>query len=169
MIILIGPSCSGKSSIEKLLELNRIISYTTRPIRINEVNHVDYHFITEEEFQKKLLNGDFAESTTYNSWHYAIAKEDCKDDSIAVVEPNGRRQLLKNKDLKITSFLINATERERVIRMMKRGDNIMESFRRIISDQGAFNGMENEVDYVINNDDGKLDLAVQEIKNILNF
>jgi len=49
---------------------------------------------------------------------------------------------------------------------MKRGDNVMESFRRIISDQGSFNGIEREVDYVINND-RSLEETVQEILSIL--
>jgi guanylate kinase len=78
-------------------------------------------------------------------------------------------QLKANKNLNIKSFCINVDERTRVIRMMKRGDNIMESFRRIISDQGMFSGIEYEVDYVIDNPDGELDLAVGKIVNILNL
>ena len=167
MIVLLGDSCAGKSSIERLLQLERIISYSTRPIRANEVDHIDYHFITEEEFSNKLMKGGFAESTTYNGWHYAIAKEDCKDNSIVVVEPNGFRQLKRNPDLNIISFYIKVPERSRVIRMMLRGDNIMESFRRIISDQGSFNGIENEVDYIIDNFDGRLNQAVKTIEKIL--
>ena len=171
MIVIMGCSASGKSCIEKKLNakgLNRITSYTSRLIRESETNHIDYHFISDKEFKTKLSEGFFAESTTYNSWLYGIAKEDCKDDAIAVVEFFGFLELKKNKDLNIMSFFIDVEERDRVIRMMKRGDNVMESFRRIISDQGSFSGAKREVDYVIKNPDGMLDNAVQEILNILN-
>lgn len=170
MIILVGASCSGKSSIERKLTeygLKRIISYTSRPIRKNETNHIDYHFLTKEEFEQKLSEGFFSEHSNYNGWNYGIASEDCNDNAIAVVETSGMRQLKANKNLNIKSFCIEAEERSRVIRMMKRGDNIMESFRRIISDQGMFSGIEYEVDYVIPNSDGNLDLAVEKIINIL--
>ena len=171
MIVLIGQSCAGKSTIEKALckdlEIDRIISYTSRPIRINEIDGIDYHYITDDEFYKKILDGFFAESTTYNGWNYGIAKEDCKDNSIVVVEPFGYRSLKKDKDLNIVSFYIWTEERERVVRMMERGDKVMESFRRIISDQGGFNGVYLEVDYKIDNERGKLNEAINNIKSIL--
>lgn len=156
MIVILGCSASGKSTIERQLTahgLKRIISYTSRPIRCAETNHIDYHFITEEEFLQKEKEDFFAENTTYNGWHYGIAKEDCKDDSIAVVEASGFRQLKSINGLNIVSFFISVPERDRVIRMMKRGDNVMESFRRVISDQGTFSGIEREVNYVIRNSD----------------
>ena len=169
-ILLIGDSCSGKTSLERELcnhGYNRIISYTSRPIRKNEVQDIDYHFVTADDFINRLDRGFFAESTIYNSWRYGIAQKDCIDDAIAVVEPVGARQLRKNPNLHIISFYIEVEERERVIRMMKRGDSVMESFRRIISDQGSFNGIHREVDYIIQNQDGKLDLAVGQILEIL--
>lgn len=171
MIVIMGCSASGKSCIEKKLNekgFDRITSYTSRPIRKNETDHIDYHFISDEDFKTKLEKGFFAESTNYNSWLYGIAKEDCKDNAIAVVEFFGFLELQRNKDLNIISFFIDVEERERVIRMMKRGDNVMESFRRIISDQGSFSGAKREVDHVIPNPDGKLDLAVEKIISILN-
>lgn len=154
MIVILGCSASGKSTIERQLTahgLKRIISYTSRPIRCAETNHIDYHFITEEEFLQKEKEDFFAENTTYNGWHYGIAKEDCKDDSIAVVEASGFRQLKSINGLNIVSFFISTPERDRVIRMMKQGDNVMESFRRVISDQGTFSGIEREVNFVIQN------------------
>ena len=167
MIILLGESCAGKSTIEKRLDLNRIISYTTRPMRMGESNHVDYHFITDKKFDTKFKNNDFVEYTYYNGWNYAVAGEDCKDDSIVTVEPVGYRMLKRNKNLNITCFYIKVDERERMIRMMKRGDIVMEAIRRIISDSGLFSGIEHEIDYIIKNPDGKLEDAIDEIDEIL--
>lgn len=168
MIILIGESASGKSTIEKELVrygIPKIISYTSRPIRKNEVNGIDYHFISKEEFEKKIKDGFFAEKTKYNDWYYGIAKNDCIDKSVAVVEPHGFRQLNSMSDLDIVSFYIKVSQHERLIRIAKRGDNIMEIFRRIISDQGVFQGIDEEVDFVIENID--LENATSEIVEIL--
>jgi len=171
MIIILGDSCAGKTSLERMLVekgFHRIISYTSRPIRNGETDHIDYHFLTEGQFLEKMSKGFFAECTTYNSWHYGIAKEDMLKDAIAVVEPVGARQIKKwskENNVQNVFFYIKVPERERVVRMMNRGDNVMESFRRIISDQGTFNGIGAEVDYVVENE--FLPIALHEILNIL--
>ena len=51
MIVLVGESASGKSSIEReliALGFNKIVTYTTRPMRKEDVDGETYHFITEE-------------------------------------------------------------------------------------------------------------------------
>lgn len=153
MIVLIGESASGKSTIEKELcnkGYERVISYTTRPKRPNEQYDVDYHYISEEEFLRLENIGYFAETTSYRGWHYGAAKKDCLDNKLIVVEPHGLRQLKQDKELNIISFYIKVSDNERLSRIAKRGDDIMECFRRVVSDQGVFQGIENEVDYVIN-------------------
>jgi guanylate kinase len=163
MIILIGHSAAGKTTIEK--ELNK--RGFNRPMRAYEINGYDYHFVSEAEFLYGLENGFYSEFTKYRGWYYGIARKDCLDDRIATVEPVGFRMLKKIDELNITSFFIKADERTRLIRMAKRGDEIGEIFRRLYSDQGGFNGIESEVDYIIENEDGKLEEAVQEIINIM--
>jgi len=154
MIILVGESASGKSTIEKQLVkngLNKIVSYTTRPIRDGEIDGIDYHYISEEDFLYHLKINFFAEYTIYNGWYYGVAHKDCLDNSVCVVEPHGFRQLLKIKDLHIKSFYIQVPERVRLKRMVDRGDNLLEVFRRIFSDQGLFQFIDKEVDYVVQN------------------
>lgn len=171
MVILVGESASGKSSIEKELKdrygYKKIVSYTTRDIRKGEIDGVDYHYITEERFDKLDNQGFFAEKTIYNGWHYATAKEDCTDDSVIVVNPHGLRQLKQIKDLHIISFYIKVSEHERLIRIAKRGDNIMEIFRRIISDQGVFQCIDEEVDCVVENYD--LEESINQIINYIDI
>ena len=54
MIILYGPSACGKTEVAKLLassySIKKVITHTTRSKRVNEVNGVDYYFVTKEEF-----------------------------------------------------------------------------------------------------------------------
>jgi guanylate kinase len=166
MIILIGHSASGKSVCEKELEkrgYKRIISYTTRPIRANEIQDKDYHYISDEKFLEMLNNNQLAEHTNYRSWHYGIAKEDCLDDRIAVIEIFGYLMLKKNPDLNIKSFYLKTSDRTRLIRMAQRGDDINEIIRRLYSDQGSFACIEDLVDYIIVNENRTVEETVDEI------
>jgi guanylate kinase len=155
VIVLVGESASGKSSIEKYLVDNygykKIVSYTTRKPRQNEVDGIDYHFITVEQFKSLKEQNFFAETAVYNDWNYGVAKEDCTDDKVAVLTPHGLRQVSKLKDINVISFYINVPRRDRLIKILQRGDNIEEAYRRSLSDVGQFDGIADEVDYVIDN------------------
>jgi guanylate kinase len=169
MILLIGHAGAGKTTIE--MELNklgydRIVSYTTRKPRENEIEGIDYHFISEKEFKLKKENNLLAESTYYREQFYGIAIEDCLNNKVVTVEPVGFRMLKKIPTLEVVSFYIQVPERIRLIRMAQRGDEIMEIFRRLLSDQGSFNGIEDEVTYIVNND-RPLNETVDEIVNKL--
>lgn len=155
MIILLGESSSGKSSIEKLMVekygYNKVVSYTTRQPRENEVDGVDYHFISVYEFNKLEAQGFFAETAKYNGWYYGTAKEDCTDDKVAVLTPHGMRQIKKIDGINVVSFYISVPRRDRLIKILQRGDDIEEAYRRNLSDVGQFDGIEDEVDYKICN------------------
>ena len=163
MIALIGESASGKSSIEKYLVDNykykKIVSYTTRPPRENEIDGIDYHFISVEQFELLREQGFFAESSIYREWYYGTAKEDCTDDKIAVLTPHGLRQLKKIEGVNIISFYIGVPRRDRLIKLLQRGDEVDEACRRSLSDVGQFDGIEDEVDFVINNEGYRKSIA----------
>lgn len=155
MIVLVGESASGKSSIEKNLVDNygykKIVSYTTRQPRQGEVDGIDYHYISESQFSNLQKEEFFAEIGEYNGWHYGTAKNDCTSDKVAVVTPHGLRQLKKIPNLDIRAFYINVPRRDRLIKILQRGDNIEEAYRRSLSDVGQFDGIADEVDYIIDN------------------
>jgi guanylate kinase len=162
MIVLIGESASGKSSIETNLVrrygYNKIVSYTTRQPRAGEVNGVDYHFIDTDEFLELKEKGFFAESAQYRGWHYGVAKEDCTNDKVAVLTPHGLRQISKIKDIDIVSFYINVPRRDRLIKILQRGDDVEEAYRRSLSDVGMFDGIEDEVDFIVYNAEYRKDI-----------
>jgi len=155
MIVLVGESASGKSSIERYLVehhgYKKIISYTTREPRENEIDGVDYYFIDEDKFHELECAGFFAETAIYNNWHYGTAKEDYSDDKIAVLTPHGLRLLRQIPELNLIVFYIKVPRRDRLIKILQRGDNIEEAYRRNVSDVGMFDGIEDEVDYVLEN------------------
>ena len=173
VLLIVGKSNSGKTTIEKALHekgIHRIISYTDRPKRINEEDNLDYHFISTEDFTKKLKENFFAEHSFYNGHYYGISIDDLNNGSenaIAVVDTSGMKMLKRIKGLEIKSVCIECPDRQRIVRAMNRGDDILETFRRFIHDQGMFVGIEYDVDKMVKNEDGKLQEAVEEIYNIL--
>lgn len=175
MIVLVGESASGKSSIERYLMDNygykKIVSYTTRSPRLGEVDGIDYHFISVEEFERLKESDFFAETAVYNDWNYGTAKEDCTDDKVAVLTPHGLRQISKIDGINVTSFYINVPRRDRLIKILQRGDNIEEAYRRSLSDVGQFDGIEDEVDYIIHNDGYEKSIAkmAQEVHETTYF
>lgn len=67
VVIISGPSGAGKSTlVRRLLQtcplpLELSISATTRPPRPDELNGIDYHFLSADEFDEKRLAGEFLE------------------------------------------------------------------------------------------------------------
>lgn len=162
MLVIVGESGSGKSTlqknlIEKLPNYRKIITYTTRPKRRGEKDGVDYHFIPQATFDEFVKRGFFAEYNVYNDWSYGTAKADCLNDDniVAVLTPAGLRAIMR-EGIKVTSVYLYVDRRSRLVNLLNRGDNIEESYRRNVSDVGQFDGVENEVDYVINNQGYKM-------------
>lgn len=80
IVCLMGKSSSGKDTIykrlleQKEMELQTIVPYTTRPVRVGEREGVEYHFTDEEGYQRLLKQGDVIEARAYNTclgvWRY---------------------------------------------------------------------------------------------------
>ena len=81
LIILSGPSGVGKGTVrEYIVKTNRIpmffsISMTTRKPRPNEVNGVDYYFVSQEEFDRNVEEGNFLEHASFVGNSYGTPKD----------------------------------------------------------------------------------------------
>lgn len=100
MIVIVGASASGKSTLQRMLlekdkQYHKIVTYTIRPIRKGENDGVDYHFISEDEFKKLRDEDFFIEHAEYNGWYYGTAEKDCIDSKYGIVTltPAGLRAL----------------------------------------------------------------------------
>lgn len=106
-LVLMGKAASGKDSVRDILVkkygFHPIITYTTRAVRVGEIQDVTYHYISKDEFLKKIENGFFAEWKKYRvndeDWYYGSAKEDLinsNDDLVIILTPEGVRDIKSN-------------------------------------------------------------------------
>lgn len=162
MIVLVGESASGKSSIERILadkyHYTKTVSYTTRPPRNEdgkkEIDGVDYNFISMDEFVEKFNTNFFIETGAYLGWFYGTTENQYSNNTVCVLTPHGLRQIrknLKNKDLDIVAFYIKVPRRDRLIKALQRGDDVDDATDRNKRDVGQYDGIEDEVDFVLDN------------------
>lgn len=137
MLVLVGPSASGKSAIVKQLvasyNMKKFITCTTRKPRCGEVNGVDYYFFTEEEFNKRYSNNEFIETVYYNGNYYGTLKSEVSEDKVVILEPIGLKSFMNNVPNIFSVFLktdINILKD----RMLYRGDSVLEMEKRIEND-----------------------------------
>nr|DAK66451.1 MAG TPA: GMPK protein [Caudoviricetes sp.] len=154
LIVLVGKSASGKTTLEKYISENfryeKIVSHTTRPIRGDEVDGMDYHYVSEDVFNEMRLNNELVEHATFNNWSYGISKKEIEDkkDAIVVVNPAGLRRLRK-LNIPMSVFYVVCDDKTRYKRSIDRGDDIVEIALRSRSDTDCFNGIEDEVDRIL--------------------
>ena len=112
-IVISGPSGVGKGTIVKEL-LERFnawysISMTTRPKRENEIDKVNYFFVTKEQFEENIKEDGFIEYATYNNNYYGTPRKEIDNklnnniDVIAEIEVKGAKKV---KELYKDSVLI---------------------------------------------------------------
>ena len=151
LVAILGKSGCGKSTTEASLEkigYNRIISYTTRKIRDGEVNHREYHFINENQFQKLIDMGIMVEWATYNGNLYGSPKPVGNEKNVIVVEPDGLAKLVELYGRQVVSVYID-TPNEVIEDRLNKRNNTTDRGSRKIEDNSKFDGIEDKVDIIV--------------------
>lgn len=162
MIVILGESASGKTTlVKRFIDRNpkykKLVTYTTRPRREDEKNGVDYIFVNTHMFEELKKRDFFIETAEYRGWQYGTPKNGCGlKNAVGILTPSGLRNL-KKQNIDVTSIYLMVDRRSRLIQSLCRGDDIEEAYRRNLSDSGQFDGVEGEVDYVIENTGFKMD------------
>ena len=176
MVILSSPSGVGKTTITKKIQqkyqsFKISVSHTTRSPRSNEVDGVDYHFVSYKEFEKLITEKKFYEYAKIFENYYGTLKKNV-DDSIKIndllfdIDWQGTKQLSKFNNLKIIKiYLITSNKKELKNRLIERNQNSNEEIEK------RFNAFDedikhwNDYDYIIINKN--LDVCFKQIENII--
>ena len=177
LIIISGTTCAGKGTvINKLLERNHnlalSVSYTSRPIRDGETNGKDYIFISRDEFEKKIKNGDFLEyAKSHREDYYGTPKKELQEildkgkDVILEVNVDGAKKIKEMFPEVLLIFIMAPSLEEVKKRIKERGK---ESPKQIIERFKSAYREINEIphyNYVVIND--KVINAVDKIEAII--
>jgi len=170
MLVIVGPSASGKTEISRYLikeyNLKRVITCTTRPMRWDEKNGRDYYFLTEEEFKAGIEDNLFIEYTKYNNDYYGTYYKEIADDKIIILDQIGFLNIKKILKDSIVSFYIETPLAERKMRMVKRGDTIKRIYQKIEYDNQNFPSKIPGIDYYITNYTDSISESAKKIYNL---
>jgi guanylate kinase len=178
--IVSGPSGAGKNSvIERVMAdlpgLSYSVSYTTRPRREDEVDGVDYHYVSSQEFERLIANGELIEHVTYLGDQYGTGRAQIREvfergeDVVLNIDVEGAKTL-REKDLIDTTtavyvFLAPSSLGRLEERLRKRGSENEESIRARLDVAAKEMEALPVFDYLVIND--KLDRAVEELRSII--
>ena len=171
--LILGHSGSGKSTIRNALTshgIKKIITYTTRPPRVSEVDGIDYNFINQELFKKMDQDNLFIGTTCYVGNYYSTLKEDLEknnnkdSDCVIVVDKEG--VLAIKKDFANARSIYLKCSRETLRdRMIKRNDHANDIEKRL----DVLEDLDSYADYIIDADrdiDSVFEDVISLIKNI---
>jgi guanylate kinase len=164
LFIIAAPSGCGKTSlvealIKKTKNLCVSVSHTTRPPRPDEVNGINYYFVSINEFDEMIKNNAFVEHATVFDNHYGSStklireKLDQGVDVILEIDWQGARQVKENMPNAISIFILPPSNEALLGRLKQRAQDDDETINKRMSD--AQNQMQhfNEFDYLVINDD----------------
>ena len=145
IFILSAPAGSGKTTISHFLlkeipNLKMITTCTTRKKREGEIEGKDYYFLTKEEFQRGIKNGEFLEYAVVHGEYYGTPKRavieeiEKGNDVLLIIDVQGMKSIkniLKGKVEITTIFILPPSIEEVINRMKKRGDTEVEIKKRL--------------------------------------
>ena len=176
MVILSSPSGVGKTTLTKKIQqkyqkFKISVSHTTRKPRSNEVNGVDYHFVTYKEFKELIDNQEFYEYAKIFENYYGTLKKIVDNtfktnDIIFDIDWQGTKQLSKFKNLNLIKiYLITDNKDELKKRLIKRDQNTSEEVEKRFKSFDDDIKHWNDYDYVIINKN--LDVCFKQIEKII--
>jgi guanylate kinase len=176
MVILSSPSGVGKTTLTKKIQqkyqsFKISVSHTTRAPRSNEIDGVDYHFVSNEIFVELINKNKFYEYAKIFENYYGTLKKNVdnaiiKNDIIFDIDWQGTKQLSKFKNLKLIKiYLITDNKDELKKRLIKRNQNTKEEVDKRFKSFDEDIKHWSDYDYIIINKN--LEVCFRQIETII--
>ena len=179
IFVISGPSGVGKDTIKNRLResgfrLGFCVTATTRSPRVGEEHGRDYLFMTDEEFRSKLDQGQFIEhAVVHGKYLYGIPLEGLRagmrsgDDVLVTPDVKGAATLRALIPQATSIFLMPASLDELKLRIADPRSGRTEDLETRMRTAAAEMRRMGEFDYVVVNENGKLDESVKAVKAII--
>ena len=175
MVILSSPSGVGKTTLTKKIQqkyqsFKVSVSHTTRSPRSNEINGIDYYFVSTKKFQELIKENYFYEHAKIFEKYYGTSKKEVdklisSNDIIFDIDWQGTKQLSKFKNLRFIKIFLTIDKDELHDRLIKRNQNTKEEITK------RFNSFDKDIkhwddyDYVLINKN--LETCFKQIEKII--
>ncbi|MFA6493267.1 MAG: guanylate kinase [Patescibacteria group bacterium] len=184
LYIISGQSGVGKNTILKQIlanhpELHRVVTFTTRDPRPEEIPGEDHFFVYREKFDEMIKNNEFIEYAQVHNEMYGTLKKQVEEvlesgrDAIMEIDVCGTMQVKKIMPAAILIFIkyeegdLEKSIRKRIENDKERGETSEEEILRRIESAHKEAEYEKYYDYSITNPEGKSEEAVKETEKII--
>jgi guanylate kinase len=176
VFVVTGPSGVGKgtlirSLLERVPELELSVSATTRKPRLGETQGVDYHFLDDDEFERRVRNGAFVEHAAYSGRRYGTLRSDLEQrlargvPVVLEIEVQGARQVAETMPEAQRIFIAPPSDEALRARLVGRGTDSAEDVeRRLATAREEMRAVE-EFPHVVYND--RLEDAVAALEELV--
>lgn len=174
--VVSAPSGTGKTTVLKRLmkelpEVTFSVSYTTRPSRQGEMEGVDYHFISRDEFEAMKQKGAFAEWTEVHGSYYGTSRASLEKhlsqggEIILDIDTRGVEQIQEKYPNGVYVFLLPPRHADLRDRLTRRGSESQEMIDLRLQNASKEIEKMDRYDYVVVNK--KIDETVEQIRSII--
>jgi guanylate kinase len=167
VLVVTGPSGVGKGTLIGELcrhfpDLRLSVSATTRPPRSGEQDGREYHFMTPEEFQRRVDAGDFLEHAVYAGNRYGTLRSEVEHGPVVLeIEVQGARQVREALPEAVQVFIAPPSLETLRERLLSRGTDSPEVIQARLREAEEELRAKDEFPHVVVNDD--LDRAAAEL------
>ena len=176
VFVITGPSGVGKGTLirslrERMPELGLSVSATTRRPRPGEEPGVDYHFLDDADFQRRVDAGEFVEHATYSGRRYGTLREELDrrlragEPVVLEIEVQGARQVRQTMPEALQVFIAPPSREALRARLVGRGTDDAEQVDARLRTAEAELAAQDEFAHVVVND--RLEDAVEELRGIV--